>query len=177
MSSAGSTTFEMILIHLPQLPPMKSIAFLLASLLVLLTAHAGEVYKWTDSQGVTHYGDKPSADPKLATKRMNIDVHALSEDEQKEVDARLAADRAKLRASSPPALTAPGIKPPAAAAPKAPQSECARQWKVFNDDARCWDPQHRFNADKAAHPERYEYCMKIGNFKGVVAPTCPEPIR
>jgi len=156
---------------------MKSIALLLASLFVLPIVHAGDVYKWTDSQGVTHYGDKPPVDPKLATKRLDIDARALSENEQKDVDARLAADRAKLTASSPSVLTAPGIKSPFAAAPKPPESECARQWKVFNDDERCWDPQHRFNADKAAHPERYEYCMKGGNAKGVVAPTCPEPIR
>lgn len=156
---------------------MKSIAFLLASLLALSTAHAGDVYKWTDSQGVTHYGDKPPVDPKLATKRMNIDVPALSETEKRDAEARLSADRAMLAASSSPALTAPGIKSPVAAAPKPPESECARQWKVFNDDARCADPQHRFNAEKAAHPERFQYCRQPRNFRGVVAPTCPEPIK
>ncbi len=156
---------------------MKSIAFLLASLLVLPIAHAGDVYKWTDNQGVTHYGDKPPVDPKLATKRMDLDVRALSEDEQKDVDARLAAARTKLTASGPPPLAASGIKSPFAVVPKPPESECARQWKVFNDDEKCWDPQHRFNADKAAHPERYEYCMRGGSTKGVVAPTCPEPIK
>jgi len=156
---------------------MKSIALLIVSSLILSTSHAGDVYKWTDSQGVTHYGDKPPPDPKLETKRMNIGVHALSEDEQKDIDARLAGDRARLSAIAPLLPAASGIKSPFPAGPKPPESECARQWKAFNDDEKCWDPQHRFNADKAAHPERYQYCGTVGRPLQVVAPMCPEPIK
>ena len=39
--------------------PSSLIALSLIGLLLSLAAHAGEMYKWTDAQGRTHYSDKP----------------------------------------------------------------------------------------------------------------------
>ncbi len=151
---------------------MKCSAWLIASLMLVPAAHAGDVYKWTDGQGVVHYGDKPP-DAQVASKRLDVGVHALTEAEQKALAARLASDRARLTASAPTS----GARPAATDIEKPAQSECARQWRAYNDNARCWDPQHRYNADRAAHPERYQYCTAPGHVFEVVAPTCPETTR
>ena len=77
---------------------MKSVAMIAASLLVFSQAHAADVYKWTDNQGVTHFGDKPPQDRKVATTHMDVGGRALTAEERKDVDARLAEDRASITA-------------------------------------------------------------------------------
>ena len=138
-------------------------------------AHADDVYKWTDAQGVTHYGDKPPADGKTAAKSVDTHTRALTAEEQDAADAKLAESRAHLSSPAQATTPAPAAKPKAA--PTAPPlSECAAQWKEYNDDVRCWDPRHIYGADRAAHPERYTYCMQMKHgANGMVAPMCPEP--
>ena len=153
---------------------MKCIALFAASLLVFAQAQAADVYKWTDSQGVTHFGDKPPPDKKLAATHLDVGGRTLTPDEQKDVDAQLAVDRAAITAHNDASPATSGNRSPAGSKSPSNENDCARQWRLFNESARCFDPDHHFNADKANHPERYQYCMGM-SIKPVVAPFCPEP--
>ena len=155
---------------------MKTLAMIAASLLVLCQAHAADVYKWTDSQGVTHFGDKPPQDRKVASTHLDVGGRPLTPDEQKDVDAQLAADRAAITARNDTTPAATGSRSPMASKSPSNENDCARQWRLFNESAHCLDTNHHFNADKASHPERYQSCMGM-SVKPVVAPMCAEPVR
>lgn len=65
---------------------MRSI-FLLAGLLLLPAAHAQEVYRWVDKDGVVHYSDQPG-DPSAKP----VHLSTLNEAESQPVDAPTPAE-------------------------------------------------------------------------------------
>jgi hypothetical protein len=98
-------------------------------------------------------------------------------EEQTAIGAKLADNRALISGGEAPASPVK-TKPLFPAAASAPETDCRRDWRIFNDDVKCYDPKHVWAADKALHSERYYYCQQKKNWgNGVVAPMCPERIK
>lgn len=59
--------------------------YLLACLLSFVTPAGAEVYRWVDSEGKTHYGDRAPQETRAKAERMNIDTgsHHVDPDAEK----------------------------------------------------------------------------------------------
>jgi Domain of unknown function (DUF4124) len=95
-------------------------------------ALAVDVYKWTDSQGVVHYGDRPASGAAAST--LNVPVDSLTAEDAAAAKARLARARAKLsdEADADVPIDAPRR------ASKAAGSSCADAWKQYDDAMACF---------------------------------------
>jgi len=103
-------------------------------------AHAVDVYKWKDSKGVVHYGDRPASGVAAAT--VSVPGGGNSPEEQAAAEASLEADREKLQqldASRTHRYRSrqPGVQQPA-------ESSCAASWRQYDAAQAC------FNANRVA---------------------------
>lgn len=99
-------------------------------------AHAVDVYKWTDSKGVVHYGDHPASG--VAASMVSVPGGGGSAEEEAAAQARLDAARAKLAqpAASSSRRYRPRAQPvqqPSAAA------TCAAAWAQYAAAQACFD--------------------------------------
>ena len=107
---------------------------LAAGVLLAGAAHAVDVYKWTDSKGVVHYGDRPASG--VATSTLNV-----PQDEPADADAalaqqRLASARDRLQQQVDSDHPAPVWT---ARRPKVANSSCAAAWQRYNAAQACFD--------------------------------------
>ncbi len=96
------------------------------------SAHAVDVYKWTDSQGVVHYGDHPASGVAVST--VSVPGGEPSPRDVAAAQARLAADRAKL---GQPAAGSSGERSRASSA-KPAESACATAWRQYDAAQACF---------------------------------------
>jgi len=115
-----------------------ALAFALAaSALLAGAAHAVDVYKWTDSQGVVHYGDRPASG--VATTTLSVPGNASAQ-EQAAANARLAQDRAKLAEPADVGASASRERQKNLGG-----NSCAEAWRQYDVAAAC------FNANRTAN--------------------------
>ena len=101
-------------------------------------AHAVDVYKWTDSKGVVHYGDRPASGAAAST--VSVPGGGSSAEEKAAAEASLEADREKLDeievANSNRSHRQPVQRPV--------ESSCAASWRQYDSAQAC------FNANRVA---------------------------
>jgi len=139
----------------------QALAFVLAAAALLAgAAHAVDVYKWTDSQGVVHYGDRPASGAAAAT--LNVPGNSLSAADEAAAKARLAKARAKLNADvdadSPAVAAQPGRK--------AGGSTCEDAWKQYDAAAACFSRNRVTDSGKGVTSTGAATCKEIPQ------PTC-----
>jgi len=119
--------------------PAVVLAFIAAAL-GCGAAPAVDVYKWKDSKGVVHYGDRPASGAESATLR--VPGGGNTPEEQAAAEASLEADRAQLQQTDDSRLDHPGSRPPAGQRPA--ESACAAAWRQYDAAQAC------FNANRVA---------------------------
>ena len=136
-----------------------ALAFAAAALLAG-AAQAVDVYKWTDSQGVVHYGDRPASGVAAAT--LNVPGNSLSAADQAAASERLAKARARLDAE------VDGDSPAVASrrAGKVGTSSCADAWKQYDAAAACFSRNRVTDSGKGVTGTGAALCKEIPQ------PTC-----
>ncbi len=104
-------------------------------------AHAVDVYKWTDSQGVVHFSDHPASG--VATSTVSVPGGGGSPEEQAAAEAKLAAAREKLDK----AVATRRDRPRAQPVQKPAESSCAAAWRQYDAAQACFDA-HRAGGGK-----------------------------
>jgi hypothetical protein len=98
------------------------------------TAQAVDVYKWKDSKGVVHYGDRPASG--VAATTLALPDDALSPEDRQAADERLARAREKLAEpmddGDAPVAAAPPPRKPAAS------PDCEQAWQRFDFAQACY---------------------------------------
>lgn len=127
-------------------------------------SHAQQVYKWTDAQGKTHYGDVLPEGAKPATPPAVITIIKPTESQRAEALARAAKEKAQLQQQNEQAAAsaAPSAAKEETAEPAAPANSnesCEAQWQKFNDSYACFDPYRLANGTIRA--EGYEQCAEV----------------
>lgn len=119
-------------------------------------AHAVDVYRWTDSQGVVHYGDHPPSG--VAASTVSVPDGGDSPEQRAAAAARLDAARAKL--AEPAASDGryrsraqPGQIKPA-------QSSCAAAWRQYDAAQACFDA-HRTALGKGVSESGTLACKEL----------------
>ncbi len=133
-------------------------ALALAAALLAGAAHAVDVYKWTDSHGVVHYGDRPASGAAAAT----VNVPDDPADPQAAAEARARLDRERARLATPTDTPAPA---PAAARRKPAVSACEAQWQRYDASQACFD-HHREYLGRGVSDQGVQAC------RDVKQPTC-----
>ncbi len=135
---------------------MKHAPALLAAVAMTLagTARAVDVYKWTDSQGVVHYGDHPASG--VAASTVSVPDAGVSAKDVAAAKARLAADRAKL---AQPAASSSSSRSRASSA-KPVESACAAAWRQYDAAQACFDA-HRAAGGRGVSPRGEVACQEL----------------
>ena len=119
------------------------------------SAHAIEVYKWKDSKGVVHYGDRPASG--VAAKTVSVHDDALAPDDEEAAGERLARAREKLAEpvddDDMPIAVAPPRK-------KTASSSCEEAWQRFDFAQSCY-AQHRAANGKGVSPAGLAVCRPM----------------
>jgi len=122
---------------------MKPALALIAALALAGAAHAVDVYKWTDSKGVVHYGDRPASGAAAAT--VNVQGGGNSPEEIEAAQASLEAAREKLDEPVPTErhryYASRGIRQ------KPAQGSCAAAWSQYDAAQACFN-RHRVISGK-----------------------------
>lgn len=118
---------------------------------------AGEVYKWVDDAGHTHYGSAPPESPKAKAMPVQLKNTEVSDEQRAEAEARAARQKASL-----------GHVP----MPQAPQTSqftrnkstprgnsCKDQWKQYQDSSACF-ARYR-SANGSVKPEAFKVCPEV----------------
>jgi hypothetical protein len=119
-------------------------ALVLAALALGGTAHAVDVWKWTDSKGVVHYGDRPASGAAAST--LSVPGGGDTPEEQAAAEASLEASREKLAEPVYPTNSyrwrqrSQPVQRPA-------QSSCAAAWAQYDAAQACFDA-HRVAGGK-----------------------------
>lgn len=108
------------------------------------SAHAVDVWKWTDSKGVVHYGDRPASGAAAST--LSVPGGGNSPEEQAEAEASLEASRAKLAEPVYP-TNSYRWKQRAQPVQRPAQSGCATAWAQYDAAQACFDA-HRVAGGK-----------------------------
>jgi hypothetical protein len=141
---------------------MKPInALALAAAALCATAQAVDVYKWTDSKGVVHYGDRPASG--VAASTVSVPGGGDSPEEQAAAEASLDAARNKLAQPADPDVTY--YRSRARVARKPADSSCAAAWSQYNAAQACFDA-NRAAGGKGVSGTGEIYCKELPQ------PTC-----
>ena len=103
------------------------------------TAHAVDVYKWTDSKGVVHYGDRPASGASAST--VSVPGGGSSPEEMAAARASLDADRAKL---GRPSDDSSGDRLRSRTTQKPPESACAAAWRQYDASQACFNAHREY---------------------------------
>jgi hypothetical protein len=142
---------------------MKLKAFCAALLLVPITTAvaAGSVYKWTDENGRTVFGDKVPENRKGKAKLVPVEMPS----KQEIAAARAEARKDKARAAE--AERQRNARPQVVATAGGSGDACDAQWIRFNASNACFGPYRLANG--GVRPEAFQNC------ETVPYPTCPMP--
>jgi len=114
------------------------LAFALLAAALAGPAHAVDVYKWTDSKGVVHYGDRPASGAAAST--VVVPGGGNTPEEQAAAEASLEADREKLAEID----DADAYRWRTHTARRPVESTCAASWRRYEAAQSC------FNANRVA---------------------------
>ena len=123
------------------------------------TAQAVDVYKWKDSKGVVHYGDRPASG--IAAKPVSMPDDALSAEEETAANERLERAREKL-AEATPDDDPPPVAPKRA---KVVSASCTEDWQRYDAAQACY-ASHRMPNGKGVSTAGLAICRPMPQ------PTC-----
>ena len=133
---------------------------LVAAAALCSAANAVDVYKWKDSKGVVHYGDRPASG--VAATTLNVPADDLTPEDEAAADERLEQARAKLAEQTdddePVAPTPRRTK-------KAPSYNCTEAWNRYGASQACY-ASHRASNGKGVSDAGLAAC------RPVLQPTC-----
>ena len=118
-----------------------ALAVVLCTALLAGAAQAVDVFKWTDSKGVVHYGDRPASG--VAASTISVAGGGTSDEELAAAQASLDADRARLEAPSDERSYRYRYRVQRTSVPKSATSACEAQWQAYEASQAC------FNANRA----------------------------
>ncbi len=130
-------------------------------LTILLAANAAssaEIYRWTDDKGEVHFGDAVPESAKASASKVDTSNATISDAERNAGEARLERERkdiARPERGAGPAAANPAQTPP----PGGRRSDCAAQWRAYNDSMACFDAYRMTSG--AMRPEAFEKCESI----------------
>ena len=104
------------------------------------TARAVEVFKWTDSKGVVHYGDRPASGVAAAT--VNVPGGGASDEEIAAAQASLDADRARLEQPSYEQSYRYRVR--RQPAQPTTTSACETQWRAYEAAQACFNAHREY---------------------------------
>ena len=139
------------------------LAFALAVAALAGAAHAVDVYKWKDSKGVVHYGDRPASGASAA--RVSVRDDQPDPDDAARAQQRLTETQDRLQddanADEPVAraLPRPATKPDT--------GSCAYKWRLYMQSQGCFD-SNRVAGGKGVTRNGARVCPQI------VQPDCPQ---
>jgi hypothetical protein len=131
-------------------------------------AQAGDIYRWVDEQGHTHFSDVVPDKYREAASRTDSRQYELTPEQQRQAAA--LAERERASSLSEPVAT----KLPPQATPKPPEpppvvkrptqsvtdsTDCATWWRLFRESQECFGPFHTVGG--GLKPEAFEYCNEI----------------
>ena len=119
------------------------------------SARAVDVYKWKDSQGVVHYGDRPA--PGVAAKTLSVHDDVLAPEDEEAANERLQRARDKLAEPADAAGSPIAVTPPRR---KAVSSDCEEAWQRFDFAQSCY-AQHRAANGKGVSPAGLAVCRPM----------------
>jgi hypothetical protein len=140
------------------------LAAVLAAAALAGGAHAVDVYKWKDSKGVVHYGDRPASGASAA--RVNVRDDQPDPDDVARAQQRLSDAQDRLQEDVQGDI--PVAPRRSVARPKADTGSCAYKWRLYMQSQGCFD-QHRVAGGKGVTPGGAHVCPQI------VQPDCPQP--
>jgi hypothetical protein len=117
-------------------------------------AHAVDVYKWTDSKGVVHYGDRPASGAAASTVR--VPGGGNSNADKAAAEASLDADREKLAEIDDE--DAYGGRSGTVQRPV--ESSCAASWRRYDSAQACFNA-HRVAGGKGVTGSGAVYCREV----------------
>jgi hypothetical protein len=121
------------------------------------SAHAVDVYKWTDSKGVVHYGDHPASG--VAASTLSVPGGGDSAEEQAAAEASLDAAREKL--AEPTSSAAQRYRPRSQPAQQqTAASVCAAAWAQYAAAQACFDA-HRAAGGKGVSGVGTVVCQDV----------------
>jgi hypothetical protein len=138
------------------------LAAVLAAAALAGAAHAVDVYKWKDSKGVVHYGDRPASGASAA--RVNVRDDQPDPDDVARAQQRLSEAQDQLQDDVQGDIPVTPRRP--AAQPKADTGSCAYKWRLYMQSQGCFD-QHRVAGGKGVTRGGAAVCPQI------VQPDCP----
>ena len=130
-------------------------AFALAALALCARAHAVDVYKWTDSKGVVHYGDRPASGAAAST--VSVPGGGNSPEEQAAAEASLDAAREKL---AEPTYANGRYRSRVQTVQKPAESSCAAAWRQYDAAQACFDA-HRAAGGKGVSGLGAAVCREV----------------
>ncbi len=142
--------------------PASALALALAAAIAALcgAAHAVDVYKWKDSKGVVHYGDRPASG--VAATTVNVPGDDLSPEDEAAANERLERARAKLAEQVDDDVP---VAPTPRRARKAASYNCTEAWHRYEASQACY-ASHRAGNGKGVSPAGLASCVPV------TQPTC-----
>ena len=117
-----------------------ALAVVLCTALFAGAAQAVDVFKWTDSKGVVHYGDRPASG--VAASTISVAGDGTSDEELAAAQASLDADRAKLE--TPSDERSYRYRVPRTSVPRSATSACEAQWQAYEAAQACYNANRAY---------------------------------
>lgn len=128
---------------------------LLAIIFSSAVAYGGDMYKWTDENGQTHYGNSASeAKRKVVEKVKLIDNSMVPPGKPEE-----AANKNRELRKQDDKTAEPPASPKADQGDTSNLSKCEKEMKKYLESAECFGPYK--NATGGVKPEAYQHCTEV----------------
>ena len=138
-----------------------ALALVLASAtLTAGAAHAVDVYKWKDSKGVVHYGDRPASG--ASSSLLQVQGSTMTDEEEEAASERLDQARAKL---VEPSYGDDTVVSYPTRVRKTDNGSCAESWRRYDEAEVCFNA-NRVAGGKGVSRSGQAYCKQVSQ------PTC-----
>ena len=138
--------------------PVPVLALLAAAVVWSNAAEAVDVYKWTDSKGVVHYGDRrPAASASAVVLRVPDDE--ASEEDEEAANERLDQAREKILEPTQDGGD-PVVHPMDSRRKKAHALGCAESWQRYDEAVACFGA-HRVASGKGVTSYGTAVCKEV----------------
>ncbi len=140
----------------------NALAFAFTTALLAGAAHAVDVYKWKDSKGVVHYGERPAAGASAVM--LSVAGDDVTEEDEEAANERLDRAREKILepTDSDDGLVLP---PPESRRKKTHVASCDESWQRYDAAAACFSA-HRVANGKGVSDAGMAVCKQVSQ------PTC-----
>jgi hypothetical protein len=139
------------------------LAFALVAAALAGAAQAVDVYKWKDSKGVVHYGDRPASGASAA--RVSVRDDQPDPDDVAKAQQRLSDAQDRLQDDANGDVPVAPRRP--VAKPKPDTGSCAYKWQLYMQSQGCFD-SNRVAGGKGVTRNGARVCPQI------VQPDCPQ---